>query len=316
MKLPTSNFKLMAQPIGYSLLTATALLITYSLLGSMRLLKPSTGVNQWQSNIIKIQNYSHQQHLKIDVILVGSSIAANIPAESIGDNNLNLALNGGCSQTGLEAVIRQAVKPKILLVEINNTINRKIDKQIVESNYNPVLYAFHHYLPSFREEYKPSSQLILRLEELRSKLKQGNRLVAQPKNEQQLTTNHRNLTGQILAQAIQDNSKPLSAAEKSILSTEAQYIKSQISKIERDGTQVILFNVPGDSQLENTLAVKQSQVLMKDLFPDRSFDWLPAPPSRQWATDDGVHLIKSDAIIYANFVRERLKISAKSRSGG
>ncbi len=310
MKL--ANFKSIEHPIFYSLLTTLALLITYSLLGSIRLLKPSTGVNQWQSNVIRVQNYAHQQHQKSEIILVGSSIAANIPTELIGDKTITLALNGGCAQTGLEAVIRQAVKPKILLVEINNTIVRKVDRQLIESNYNPILYTVHHYLPSFREEYKPSSQLVLRLEELRSKFKQGDRAAQRPKSDRQGTTEHSNLAGQILTQAIQDNSRSLSAAEKSNLRTEAQYIKSQIAKLERDGTQVILFNAPGDYQLQNTLAVKQTQVLMKELFPEPNFDWIPAPPPRQWVTGDGVHLIKSDAIVYASFLRDHLKISAKS----
>jgi hypothetical protein len=61
----------------------------------------------------------------------------------------------------LETAIQQEVKPKILLVEINNTIARKIDKQVIESNYNPFLYTLRRYVPSFREEYKPSIQAIL-----------------------------------------------------------------------------------------------------------------------------------------------------------
>jgi hypothetical protein len=312
MSMKLSNFKLLEHPIFYPLSIASSILIAYSLLGAAKLLKPSPGVNQWQSNVIRLQNYSHQQHQKLDVVLVGSSIAGTIPVELLGDNAITLAMNGGCSQTGLEAVLRQAVKPKILLLEINNTIVRKVDKQLVESNYNPILYTFQHHFPSFREEYKPSSQLILRLEELRFKLKKNPPVVDNQKSDRQPPAEKSNLSGQILAQAIQDKSKPVSAGEKSLLAVGADYIKSKISEIERSGTRVILFNMPGDSQLENTLTVKQYQALMKELFPERSFKWMPSPPPRQWSTGDGVHLTKSDAIFYTNFLRDNLKILAKS----
>jgi hypothetical protein len=311
MKLHNPNFKSIdKKPIVQSLLVTTALVGAYTLLGSLKILKASPGVNQWQTNVIKIQSYADRQHSNINLALVGSSLTANIPADRLGDRSIDLALNGGCAQTGLAVIIKQTVKPKVLLVEINQTIARKVDKQLIESNYNPILYTVRGYFPGLREEYKPSSQIVLRVEELRHKFKTGNRAIAQqPERPPSTTSGQPNLTGQLLAQAIERNAQPLSAQEKTSLRTEAEYIKSQISEIERGGTQVILFNVPGDHQLEQTIAVKQSQAFMKELFPDRDFDWMPAPPARKWVTGDGVHLIKSDAIIYADFLRDRLKTS-------
>jgi hypothetical protein len=293
-----------------------SLLTGYSLLGSFNLLKSSDGFNQWQNNIVKLQKYAYQHHSKLNVALVGSSIVANIPADLIGEYVVNLGLNGGCTQTGLEAAIRQDVKPKILLVEINNTIDRKVDKQVIESNYNPVLYNFRRYLPAFREEYKPSTQLILRLDELRNKFKQAGNPVEKPiddrKTDRSPSTDKLDSLGdKLVSQLIQSNSNPLSSQERNLLTQEAQYIRSKISQIERDGTHIILFNVPGDHRLENTLAVKQSRLLMKKLFPPNNFEWLPEPPTRKWLTGDGVHLTKSDARVYANFLKDRLQILEK-----
>jgi hypothetical protein len=316
MNLSTSNSKLIRTPAIQSLAMTLLLLTGYSLLGSFNILKPSEGLNQWQSNIIRLQKYSYQNHARLNIVLVGSSLTANIPVDLIGEYIINLGLNGGCTQTGLEVAIRQDVKPKILLVEINNTINRKVDRQVIESNYNPVLYNFRRYLPSFREEYKPATQIILRFDELRNNFKKVGKPVEKKIDDektehQQSTDGHNSLGDKLISQLIQSNSKPLSSQERSLLKQEAQYIKSQISKIERDGTHVILFNVPGDHRLENTLAVKQSRLLMKELFPANNFDWLPEPPDRQWLTGDGAHLTKSDARVYANFLKDRLQTSAR-----
>jgi hypothetical protein len=323
MNLHVFSSKFIKNPIIHSLFVTLSLLTSYSFLASTKVLKSSEGLNQWQSNIIRIQNYSDRQHSKLNVVLVGSSLIASVPTDLIGNYVVNLGLSGGCAQTGLEAVIRQDVKPKLLLVEINHTLRIKIDKKIIESNYNPVLYPLRHYLPSFREEYKPSIQIILmfheltrRFHELTDEPKKVDKLIEKKSDREQkenkpLTAENNDLGDQLISQAIHDNSKPLPDGEKSLLRQEAQYMKSQISKLERDGTHVILFNAPGDYRLKNTLFIKQHRLFMKEIFPINNFDWLPEPPSRQWRTRDGYHLIESDARVYADFLRDRLGIAAR-----
>lgn len=316
MNLYIFNSKVVKHPVAQSLFITLFFLTGYSLLGNLNILKSSGGFNQWQGNIVRLQKYAYDRHLKLDLVLVGSSLTANIPTDIIGKHVVNLGLNGGATQTGLEVAIRQEVKPKFLLVEINNTITRKIDKQVIESNYNPFLYNLRRYVPSFREEYKPSIQTILMFDELRNKFKKPakpveKKIAAEKTDSQESTDEHSSLGNTIVSQLIQSNSQPLSAKEKNLLTQEAQYIKLQISKIERDGTHVILYNVPGDHRLENTLAVRQSRLLMKELFPANNFEWLPEPPARQWLTGDGAHLIPSDAKVYADFLKARLPMSVK-----
>jgi hypothetical protein len=316
MNLYIFNSKIVKNPVAQSLFVTLSFLTGYSLLGNFNILKSSEGFNQWQGNIVRLQKYAYDRHSQLNLVVVGSSLTANIPTDLIDKHVVNLGLNGGATQTGLEVAIRQNVKPKFLLVEINNTITRKIDKQVIESNYNPFLYNLRRYIPSFREEYKPSSQTILMLDEFRNKFKKPAKPVEQKINtkqtdSQQSTDERSSLSNTIVSQLIQSNSQPLSAQEKNLLTQEARYIKSQISTIERDGTHVILFNVPGDHRLENTLAVKQSRLLMKELFPVNNFEWLPEPPARKWLTGDGAHLIPADAKVYADFLKDRLQISAK-----
>jgi hypothetical protein len=38
--------------------------------------------------------------------------------------------------------------------------------------------------------------------------------------------------------------------------------------------------------------------------PTDRFEWLPPPKEREWRTNDGVHLIRSDARDFAEFLRD------------
>ncbi|MBD1811046.1 hypothetical protein NDA07_03750 [Microcoleus vaginatus DQ-U2] len=46
--------------------------------------------------------------------------------------------------------------------------------------------------------------------------------------------------------------------------------------------------------------------MAKKLFPPERFEWLPPPKEREWRTNDGVHLIRSDARDFAEFLRDKL----------
>lgn len=67
------------------------------------------------------------------MVMVGSSLAANLDVEDMGEGVKSIALGGGASQTGLEIVKKSNSKPRIVLVEINDTIAREVDKDLVNS---------------------------------------------------------------------------------------------------------------------------------------------------------------------------------------
>jgi hypothetical protein len=56
------------------------------------------------------------------------------------------------------------------LVEINDTIVRKIDAELLDSLYHPIFYWMRQYLPMMREEYRPVSVFINSLKVDRSRI--------------------------------------------------------------------------------------------------------------------------------------------------
>ncbi|HEY9611974.1 hypothetical protein [Allocoleopsis sp.] len=311
MNLSIFNSKFLKNRILRSLIAVFSFLSIYQFLIITKLVKPSNGMHQWQNNLIRLQRYAYQDFSNLNLVIVGSSIANNLPASDIGSSVINLAMSGGCAQTGIESVARKSSKPAILLIEINETINRKVDEQAIRSIYNPFLYNLRLYIPMLREEYQPVSTLSPRVFSIVNKIMSLARLVNKPKTIRSVAsgTNRDNqLTKTLINQAIEKYTTPLSEKEKSLFREEAEHIKFQISKLNKDGVRVVLFDIPRDPHLQATVQGKQLKALAKELFPVSNYEWLPEPAPRDWITYDGVHLVTSDAKDYTAFLKNQLFI--------
>ena len=277
----------------------------YQVLVSGRVLPSSEGVSLIQNNIVKAQRYVYQDNSDLRMVMVGSSLAANLNMKDIGEGVKSIALGGGASQTGLEIIKRSKNKPPIILVEINDTIIRKIDAELVDSLYHPIFYGLRQYLPMMREEYRPISILV---DSFKSQSKQNMKLMTREVLD---SLEGRNLTPELSQKAIETTvdiqSKPLSEKDAKSMKVEADLIKKQIVEIKKNsGAKVVLFDIPLESQVNGTIRMKQVRELAKKLFPPDRFEWLPPPKEREWRTNDGIHLIRSDARDFAEFLRDKL----------
>jgi hypothetical protein len=276
----------------------------YQVLVSGGVLPASEGVTQRQNSIVKAQRYVYQDDSDLKMVMVGSSLAANLNEKHIGEGVKNIAFGGGSSKTGLEIVKRSKSKPQIVLVEMNDVdFLRKIDADLLDSLYHPIFYRMRQYLPMLREEYRPLSVFI---NSFKSR--------AQPNPERMSreeldSLESRNITPELSQKAIQAvvdrESKPLSEKDAETMKQEADLMKNQIAEIKKNiGAKVVLFDIPRESRVNYTLRIKQVQELAKKLFPPDRFEWLPPPKEREWRTNDGTHLIRSDARDFAEFLRD------------
>ena len=275
----------------------------YQVLVSGGVLPASDGANVNQSNIVRAQRYVYQDDSDLKMVIVGSSLTANLNVKHMGEGVKSIALGGGASQTGLEIVKRSKSKPRIVLVEINDTIVRKIDAELVDSLYHPLFYWLRQYLPMMREEYRPISVFI---DSLKSRSNQDSKLMTREALD---SLEGRNLTPELSQKAIQTTvdiqSKPLSEKDAKNMKQEADLMKNQIAEIKRNtGAKVVLFDIPRESRVNATLRMKQVRELAKKLFPPDRFEWLPPPKEREWRTNDAIHLIRSDARDFAEFLRD------------
>ena len=275
----------------------------YQVLVSGGVVPASDGSSVNQGNIVKAQRYVYQDDSDLKMVMVGSSLAANLNEKYIGEGVKSVALGGRSSQTGLEIVKRSNSKPRVVLVEINDTIIRKIDSELLDSLYHPIFYWMRQYLPMLREEYRPVSVFI---NSLKSRSQRNKELMSREALD---SLEGRNVTPELTQKTIQDTvdtqSKPLSEKDAKNMKEEADLMKNQIAEIKKNtGAKVVLFDIPLESRVNATLRMKQVRELAKKLFPPDRFEWLPPPKEREWRTNDAIHLIRSDARDFAEFLRD------------
>jgi len=276
----------------------------YQVLVSGGVLPASGGVTQRQDNIVRAQRYVYQDDSDLKMVIVGSSLAANINEKHIGEGVKSIAFGGGSSKTGLEIVKRSKSKPQIVLVEINDVnFLREIDAKLVDSLYHPIFYWMRQYLPMLKEEYRPVSVFI---NYFKRRAQQNQERMSRKELD---SLEIRNVTPQLSQKAIQTavdyDSKPLSEKDVETMKQGADLMRNQIAEIKKNtGAKVVLFDIPRESRVNATLRIKQVGELAKKLFPPDRFEWLPFSKEREWRTNDGIHLIRSDARDFAEFLRD------------
>ncbi|MCW6052140.1 hypothetical protein K4039_19090 [Lyngbya sp. CCAP 1446/10] len=275
---------------------------------------PSDGINGPQSNTIKAQRYIYNQKSDLEMVLVGSSITARINPEYISPHAVSLAMLGMSSQTGLQIIEREKVKPKLLLVELSETILKgekyKPSQDFIENIYQPLFYWIRLHFPMFRQEYQPVNSIVQSLIKAGTKEKKVLFRFLEEADSTQKSIDSE-LIEKLIQQQIQAKKYPMSQGVKNAITEESEYIKNKIHKLKNVGVRVVLMDVPNEQRVKDTILEKQLRELFRDLFPENIYEWLPEPPSREWKTNDGIHLVTSSAKEYANFLRTQLLKTAQ-----
>lgn len=308
---------------------ASALFIVWQILALARILPPSSGINQWQSNLIEGENYLYSESPSPRLILVGSSTVHRIKASYIGSQVTNLAMNGGSAQTGIEIILRSHRVPPIVLVELDETLTRKIDPVVIDALFGYCSEPIHRLLPGTRQIYQPAAITVMFSEKLyghlyyHDYLGRGIHYLLKGKSKKNETSNQASETGSKLlkvnsATAIEDLKKQLIAIQleghlhlmkgKTLTAFENDVIdlRQQVDKLRKQGSRVILFRVPGEQTIRDTPAERQSEEVIHRLFPNSTYEWLPPPKRTDWQTTDGVHLNDSEARLYGVYLNTQI----------
>jgi hypothetical protein len=296
------------------LLTFIFLLSLYHTLVLGGVVPSSDGINGPQSNTIKAQRYIYNPKSEREMVLVGSSITARIDPEYISPHAVSLAMLGMSSQIGLEIVEREKVKPSLLLIELSDTILKgksfKPHQEFIKNLYHPIFYLIRLYIPMFRAEYQPVSNLAQFLIKIvTNDRKVSFRFLEQGNSTERPTSSA--VIENLIQQQIQAKINPISEGVKRAIFEETKDVKIKIQKFKNEGVRVILMNIPNEKRIEDTIGDKQLRELFRELFPKDVYEWMPEPPSGEWKTNDGIHLVTSSAKEYANFLRTQLLKTAQ-----
>ncbi|MCT7989260.1 hypothetical protein [Laspinema olomoucense] len=318
MSLSTSNsnkdiqfsFKQPFRRLLRPLLVCLFLLALYQSLVLGGVVPASDGINQRQGNQIKAERYIYNTG-DPQIVLVGSSKTA-VLLEKYFDSTpvTNISMSASSSQTGLKLVELKNKKPDVLLVELNYTLTIQPDYESIEPVQNPVLNLIKTGFPIFREEYKPVSVFVDTLKkesEERDEENTDSPLDFVPNQE---------LRKKIISDRIEKLQVSLPPEEKQEIQEQSAVIKQEIIRLQERGIRVILFDLPVEPQVANTPQRNQETALIREMFPEERFEWLPQPPTEDWITFEGVHLVPPHAKKFAVFIQEQLLASKNSKITG
>ncbi len=303
MAKKSSVLSLIKEPNWRFVWIGLALLLAYQTLIWGGFISGNDGINQWESNVIKAERYIYNHNGKQgEILLVGSSMANRLQPEYLGDRTFNLAMQGANSLTGLEIALQAKTKPDLIMVEVNETIGLGVDRDLMATLYQPLLYYLRLYFPMFRQEYRPVSVLV---SSLRSSSKQSQpQLNAEQQDKLQIKDER--LRKKIIQGVVESRSKQLTPDMEANLRQQATLLKQQIQQIQQAGVKTLLFHIPGEPEVQNTVRQKQTRAILQEVFPADTFNWLAEPPRQNWVTSDGIHLIYSNAKEYAMFIKSQL----------
>ena len=260
------------------LLTFIAVLGVYE--GALRLTAPriDLGQDQFTTNIIRLENYVDHPEVG-GTVIVGSSLAARIPGESLGSGLENLSQAGGSALTGLEVVAAVPHAPKYVLIEINvldKGVEPAIAKQVLDWP-EPQLRALFWF---YRTAYRPINLLVKQVSTFVKKETRGPRTQRAPPNFKGL-----------LAQRAHEFSKP----PDNFLAPNIARMGDLIRMLQAKGTTVVFFEMPVDRSLVNAPHSRDVRHAVEAAFDRRHFCWLTLDHGEAWQTGDGIHLLRQDA---------------------
>ncbi|NEO82743.1 MAG: hypothetical protein F6J87_00545 [Spirulina sp. SIO3F2] len=283
------SWRVMVRPAIAGLL----LLILYQGLIWLGAIAPSPGINQWQENIIHAERYLYQRQ-SAPLVLVGSSLAANLELADLDPAAVNLGMAGGCSQTGLAVVLQRQPLPATVLIEINDTLDRQLDQDFVRQITQPILRPIRQGFSSFRGEYTPLSVVV-------SWLKGSDPPEIVPPD----VTTASPLRQQEIERLTAENQAAPEPNFVNLLDQEVTVIKQQIAQLEKAGVEVILFNPPIEAELQNTPRQRVIHEELRSQFPKSRYRWLPDALS-DWLTSDGLHLTPQEVERYTDWLGEQI----------
>lgn len=267
------------------------LILCWSLLLSFLPANIDTTQNQWNGNLIKAEAYLFERPLLANTaVILGSSMAARVPLNTVNNRLINLAFGGFSAYDGLELVLTKAQKPTTIYIE-TNTILKEHSEEFHEAVFSPIRYRLRSVFAAFLTKNQPVAVLkgLIRY-------KKGERAKerASPLNE----------SPPVLNQTILDNSikQYASIPSDSFVAARLSELASYIHALEATGCSVVFFEMPVHPSLcQSALSTKIREEMYKR-FPKERYSYIPQPDCGQYHTTDGIHLTGASAAVYATYL--------------
>jgi len=255
-----------------------------------------TGQHLQGSNRIKAEGYLYAEGAVPSDVIVGSSLASRMVADSLKPGTYNLAVGGLSLQEGLDIISRSGRWPERVFIE-TNILFRKYDEGFIKAVTDPAMFVARTHIPILRERNQPSGLLFGWVKE---KAKQE---VGTMEDLSSPLDGNTEVAGKFMLDEQMELYKHIPGGDTTVQFMDRMVFS--VAELEAHGVEVSFFEMPLDTRLMEMPLAEVSRALVHRYFPKHRV-YQPSP-AEEYVTTDGLHLRKESARRWSGAFRRALQ---------
>jgi hypothetical protein len=257
---------------------AAALVVAYDLAVRLHFAPAGPGVTQPQTNGIRLERFALDHHPQ-DIVLVGSSLVANLQREPRVGNVVSLGLEGHSPLTGLHAVVSSGASPRAVVIEVADPLWKKVDDDLVADSFGP-WSGLKRVIPSLQTQFSP---FVVLHGLLKKKLSKGD---TEPSADP-------GLLSQLIRREKDQRLQPFDRKELDNNRRNLELLAKDVGELERRGTTVRFVRIPREKDVDDTPRNREAVAAVEKLFGP--YKWVRVPSPQPLQTRDALHMVRAQA---------------------
>lgn len=265
-----------------SILVAIALIGAYGVLLGYNQMEPATPIQTyWKKNRSTVATYLQAD--KVSVVFTGSSLTVPLNFNEDAPCVYNFGLIGESALTGLDVIATSVHKPRTVFVEINFP-ERDSNKYLISDASGFLARKFPEFVYT-----SPITLVGSLLSDFYHFLRGGRH----QENKTTVTSGTDIARKKEVALQREILNAPLSSI---LLATKIAAFEAQVKNLEQKGVKVIFYEMPVDTELQNSNQAIQVREAFRSIFPNNEFiGFAELSKGITVKPADGLHLNVSDA---------------------
>ncbi|CAN5458735.1 hypothetical protein BH10CYA1_BH10CYA1_27470 [soil metagenome] len=246
---------------------------------------PGIGRDNYETNSITSENYRYLSKTPA-VFIVGSSKTNFFDYDVLGPDIFHFGYGGQGALTGLEILNQRQVLPKLILVEIGDTLQWPSDDHCVKVASDK--YQIGDTVSALQHRYQPCAEILWLCDHLFPPQ------APSPKSRAYLIK-------------VQQKQLSMSVPEgrRVVILSNCDRAKFLMNSLKARGANVVAFDSPVETDVADSQYVCEVRELVDRRFGSPDFSSL-TNPSGNWHTRDGTHFMPESSKLYSLWLRKQI----------
>jgi hypothetical protein len=271
---------------------AAVILVGYELALRSGKVPSGKGLDQGQTNTIELERLVFGDRPP-SMVFLGSSLTENLPVQMIDPRASNVGLGGSDALTGLEALSRLKLRPRVVFIEMSQALLKGRDDKTLNQFFNPTTKFLVGHVHELRQQYQPLNVLLTPLRD-HGEVRGGRELISISKD----------VRDAAVGRVEQQFSVPLTPPESVALDRAFDEIAEGITDLQDGGVKVVLMFIPGEPSVQSEPKITAIKSRAMERFPADRYLWIPSLPLSGWKTNDGIHIVPEDAKRFVAYLKD------------